>query len=190
MFQIVFPGCIISAKYSYSTINFVYDIGFRLRACLRMFFRWFFVHVHTTPISVYLFIALSSVTSSKSPNVYKMISVEQLKLLTPLQKLPKNVRDLGELIVAKGFKSCTKSNKSPNLVTLSLSYLERAHEGLIDWHHAAGVIKLSAVVGRGEEGDELTFCEELVAVLYNLKKIIWFLFVWTSIPFYKAPLPP
>ena len=61
-----------------------------------------------------------------------MISVEQLKLLTPLQKLPKNVRDLGELIVAKGFKSYPKSNKSPNLVTLSLSYLERAHEGLID----------------------------------------------------------
>ena len=36
-------------------------------------------------------------------------------------KLPKNVGDLGKLIVAKGIKSCPKSNKSPNLVTLLVS---------------------------------------------------------------------
>ena len=30
-----------------------------------------------------------------------MISVEKLKILTPLQKLPKNVGDLGKLIVAQ-----------------------------------------------------------------------------------------
>ena len=47
-----------------------------------------------------------------------MISPEKWKILTPLQKLPKNVGDLGKLIVAKGFKSCPKSNKLPNLVTL------------------------------------------------------------------------
>ena len=47
-----------------------------------------------------------------------MIAQEKLKILATLQKLPKNVRDLGKLIVAKGFKSCPKSNKSPNLVTL------------------------------------------------------------------------
>ena len=45
-----------------------------------------------------------SVTSKKSPNVYKscpkMISLEKLKILTPLQKLPKNLGDLGKLIVA------------------------------------------------------------------------------------------
>ena len=29
-----------------------------------------------------------------------MISLENLKILTPLQKLPKNVADLGNLIVA------------------------------------------------------------------------------------------
>ena len=40
-----------------------------------------------------------------------MISLEKGKILTPLQKLPKYVGDLGKLIVAK-------SNKSPNLVTL------------------------------------------------------------------------
>ena len=31
------------------------------------------------------------------------------------------MRDLGKLIVAKGFKSCPNSNKSPNLVTLAWS---------------------------------------------------------------------
>ena len=45
--------------------------------------------------------------------------------MTTLQKMPKNVGDLDKLIVAKGFKSCPKSNKSPNLVTL-----------LIDHHHS------------------------------------------------------
>ena len=47
-----------------------------------------------------------------------MISLEKWKILTPLQKLPKNVGDLGKIIVAKGFKSWPKSDKSPNLVTL------------------------------------------------------------------------
>jgi len=43
-----------------------------------------------------------SVTSKNSPNVYKscpkMISLEKLKILTPLQKLLKNVGDLGKLL--------------------------------------------------------------------------------------------
>ena len=38
--------------------------------------------------------------------------------MTSLEKLPKNVGDLGELIVAKGFKNFPKSNKLPTLVTL------------------------------------------------------------------------
>ena len=37
-----------------------------------------------------------------------MISQEKLKILTPLQKLPKNVGDLGKLIAAKGFKRLPK----------------------------------------------------------------------------------
>ena len=53
-----------------------------------------------------------SVTRKKSPNVYKscqkMISLEKLKILTPLQKLPKNVVDLGKLIVATGFEKLPK----------------------------------------------------------------------------------
>ena len=58
----------------------------------------------------------------KNPNVYKscpkMISLEKWYNLTPLQKLPKIVGDLGQLIVAIGFKNCPKSKKLPNLVTL------------------------------------------------------------------------
>ena len=37
-----------------------------------------------------------------------MISLEKLKILTPLQNLPKNVGDLGKLIVAKGVKKMSK----------------------------------------------------------------------------------
>ena len=55
---------------------------------------------------------ITSVARKKLPNVYKscpkMISLEKLKILTPLQKLPKTVRDLGKLIVAKGFKKLPK----------------------------------------------------------------------------------
>ena len=47
-----------------------------------------------------------------------MISLEKLYILTPLQKMPKNVGDLGKFIVAKGFKKLPKVQKSPNLVTL------------------------------------------------------------------------
>ena len=37
-----------------------------------------------------------------------MISLEKLKILTSLQNLPKNVRDLGKLIVTKGFEKLPK----------------------------------------------------------------------------------
>ena len=49
-----------------------------------------------------------------------MISLEKLKILTPFRKLPKNVGDLGKLFLPKALKSCPKSKKSPNLVTLVL----------------------------------------------------------------------
>ena len=55
---------------------------------------------------------VSSVTRIKLPNVYiscpKMISQQKLKLLTPLQKLPKNEEDFGKIVVAKGFKKLLK----------------------------------------------------------------------------------
>ena len=37
-----------------------------------------------------------------------MISLEKLKILTPLQKLPKNEGDLDKLIAAKGFEKLPK----------------------------------------------------------------------------------
>ena len=37
-----------------------------------------------------------------------MILLEKLNILTPLQKLPYNVGDLGKLIVAKGFEKLPK----------------------------------------------------------------------------------
>ena len=40
-----------------------------------------------------------------------MISLEKLKILTALQKLPRNVGDLGKLITAKGFKKLPKVQK-------------------------------------------------------------------------------
>ena len=46
------------------------------------------------------------------PNVYKscpkIISLEKLKILTPLQKLLNNMGDLGKLIVAIGFEKLPK----------------------------------------------------------------------------------
>ena len=37
-----------------------------------------------------------------------MISLEKFKILTPIQKLPKNVGDLDKLIVANGFEKLHK----------------------------------------------------------------------------------
>ena len=65
--------------------------------------------VHTT----------DSVTSKKSPNGYKscpkMTSLEKLKILTSLQKLPENVGDLDKLIVAK-FQGTFSASSSTNLI--------------------------------------------------------------------------
>ena len=44
-------------------------------------------------------------------------------ILTPSQKLLKNVEDLGKLIVANGLKKLPKVQKSPNLVTLELGII-------------------------------------------------------------------
>ena len=37
-----------------------------------------------------------------------MISLEKIKILTPYKKLPKNERDFGKLVVAKGFEKLPK----------------------------------------------------------------------------------
>ena len=53
----------------------------------------------------------NSVTRKKLPNVYKSYkndSTRKLKILTPLQNFPKNVGDLGKIIVAKSFEKLPK----------------------------------------------------------------------------------
>ena len=54
----------------------------------------------------------TSVTSKKLPNACKscpkMTSLEKLKILTPLQEFPKNVGDLGKLIVATSLENFPK----------------------------------------------------------------------------------
>ena len=54
-----------------------------------------------------------------------------------------------------------KSKKGANL--------ERAHQCLINRHHRAGVVELSAVVRSREESDQLTLRKELVSILDHLK---------------------
>ena len=68
----------------------------------------------------------------KLPNVYKscpkVISPEKRIILTPLQKLSENVRDLGKLIVAKGFNKLPKVQKishSGHTVHLPTVHLRR-----------------------------------------------------------------
>ena len=48
-------------------------------------------------------------------------------ILISLQKLPKNVEDLGKLIAAKGLKKLPKVQKLPNLVTLVLNNMEASY---------------------------------------------------------------
>ena len=51
-----------------------------------------------------------------------MISLGKWKILTPLQKMPKNVGDLGQLVIAKGFKKLPKVQKIAKSGHTALSY--------------------------------------------------------------------
>jgi len=51
-----------------------------------------------------------------------------------------------------------------------LQDLEGAHEGLINTHHRASVVELTAVVGSREQSHELPLGKELVAILHNLRR--------------------
>ena len=59
-----------------------------------------------------------------------MISLENDRFLTLLQKLPKDLGDLGKLIVAKGFKKLPKVQKIANLVTMCGRALKRTSGSL------------------------------------------------------------
>ena len=56
-----------------------------------------------------------------------MITLEKWQILTPLQKLPKNVEDLGKFIAAKGFKKLPKVQK----------IAKSGHTGLSVWAHSS-----------------------------------------------------
>jgi len=49
-----------------------------------------------------------------------------------------------------------------------LQDLKRAHQGLINAHHSPTIVKLSAIVGGTENGNQLPLGKELVPILYDL----------------------
>ena len=66
-------------------------------------------------VNICIFSLAISVTRKNIAKFYKswskMISLEKWYILTHLQKLPKNVGDLGKLIAAKGFEKLPKLQK-------------------------------------------------------------------------------
>ena len=54
------------------------------------------------------------------------------------------------------------------LLLCGLQDLEGAEQALVNTHHGACIVKLSAVVGSTEEGDELALGEELVSIFDDL----------------------
>ena len=48
--------------------------------------------------------------------------------------------------------------------------LETAHQGFVHTHHSASVVKLSAIIGSGEDGDESSIAEKLVSILDDLMR--------------------
>ena len=73
---------------------------------------------------------------------FKMATVKPKNLFEALKRfqfpLPKNVGDLGKIIVAKGFKKLPKVQKLPNLVTLMLTQLITVMEDKV-WAQASGL---------------------------------------------------
>ena len=56
----------------------------------------------------------------------------------------------------------------PRDISLGIAYLERTQETLINAHHRASVIKLSAIIWRTEKRYELSFGKKLVAIFDDL----------------------
>ena len=67
----------------------------------------------------------------------------------------------------------SRSNKVADCNVLLLLFsgledLKRAEQALVHAHHGTGVVKLAAVIGCAEQGDELALGEKLVAILDDL----------------------
>ena len=59
--------------------------------------------------------------------------------MTPLQKFPKNMGNLGTIFVVKALKNCPKCNKSLNLVTLLVSLIKAIVVGGGWWQSQSSV---------------------------------------------------
>ena len=73
-----------------------------------------------------------------------MISLVKLKIFTPLQKMPKNVRELGKLLAVKAFEKLPKVQKLPNLVTLPESEILKGVRETLGRSHGLTATKISA----------------------------------------------
>lgn len=51
---------------------------------------------------------------------------------------------------------------------MCISYLERTQQTLIHAHHCTSIVKLSTVIGRAEERDQLPLREEFIPVFNDL----------------------
>ncbi len=82
-------------------------------------------------------------------------------------EIVKSITSLHDSLPFRIFTSHIYKERKEKIIQ-NIPYLKRAHECFVDGHHPACVIELAAVIRCGEEGDKLTFCEEFVAILYNL----------------------
>lgn len=56
------------------------------------------------------------------------------------------------------------------LLLRRLQDLKGTQQTLVHAHHGAGIVKLSAIVGRAEQRNELPFREEFISILHNLMR--------------------
>ena len=87
-----------------------------------------------------------------------MISIEKFKILTPLQKLPKNVGDLDKLIVAQGFKKLQKVRK-----------IAKSGHTESDPSHTASVLGVRLVLA---EDKQQLVCTKLISIRTTCHKQI------------------
>ena len=114
-------------------------------------------------------ISVSSVTSKKSPNVCKscpkMVSLEKLKILTPLQKLPKNIEYLGKLIWCQRLWRVAQRPINHPISSHCLWLTGLSKRGKIDWRD----YQISFYVSSVEASADIA----PFAFLGNWKTIIW-----------------
>uniref|UniRef100_A0A1I8JA28 TOG domain-containing protein n=1 Tax=Macrostomum lignano TaxID=282301 RepID=A0A1I8JA28_9PLAT len=97
---------------------------------------------------------------------------------------PEPMPPYGNFFLSAGLRICyyglraeldnLKSSKLEHFVqtskdfALERTHLKATHQSLINAHHGPGIVKLAAIVGRGEQRHQLALGKELVAVLNHL----------------------